>query len=94
MKDILASGEFGHDKRQRMVAMRGTGIDAYAREFHHQMHLNYPKAGRVFLLWPFLWGMTLLRFLYNNRAVRGVRGRDILKEAGKRSRLIDRMKLF
>lgn len=94
MKDILASGEFGHDKRQRMVAMRGTGIDAYAREFHHQMHLNYPKVGKVFLLWPFLWGMTLLRFLYNNRAVRGVRGRDILKEAGKRSRLIDRMKLF
>ncbi len=94
MKDIFASGEFGHDKRQRMVAMRGTGISAYIREFHHQMHLNYPKAGRIFLLWPVLWGMTLLRFLHNNRAVRGVKGRDILKEAGKRSRLINKMKLF
>lgn len=94
IKDIFAAGEFGQDKRQRMVAMRGTGISAYIREFHHQMHLNYPKAGSVFLLWPILWGMTLFRFLHNNHAVRGVKGRDIIKEAGKRSRLTDKMKLF
>ena len=78
IKDIFAAGEFGQDKRQRMVAMRGTGISAYIREFHHQMHLNYPKAGSVFLLWPILWGMTLFRFLHNNHAVRGVKGREIV----------------
>lgn len=94
MEDVLAAGEFGHGKEQRMVAMRGTGISAYVREFHHQMHLNYPKAGRVFLLWPVLWVATLCRFLHNNRVVRGVRGRDIIREAGRRSRLIDRMELF
>lgn len=94
MEEVFAGGEFGHDDRQRMVAMRGTGITAYIREFHHQMHLNYPKMGKVFLLWPALWLLTLRRFLYNNRTVRNVRGRDILKEAGKRSRLIDKMKLF
>ncbi len=94
MQEVFASGEFGHSARQRMVAMRGTGTMAYVREFHHQMHLNYPCAGRVFVLWPLLWSMTLLRFLYNNRAVRKVRGRDILKEARRRSKLIGRMELF
>ena len=94
MEEVFAAGEFGHETQQRMVAMRGTGLTAYVREFHHQMHLNYPHAGKVFLMWPLLWALTLARFLYNNRAVRKVRGRDILKEAGRRSRLIDRMKLF
>lgn len=94
MEEVFAAGEFGHDAHQRMVAMRGTGITAYVREFHHQMHLNYPHAGKVFLAWPLLWALTLARFLHNNRAVRKVRGRDILKEAGRRSRLINRMKLF
>lgn len=94
MEEVFVSGEFGHSERQRMVAMRGTGMAAYAREFHHQMHLNYPKAGRLFLAWPLLWALTLARFLYNNRVVRKVRGRDILKEAKKRSRLIDKMELF
>lgn len=94
MEEVFAAGEFGHNTPKRMVAMRGTGIGAYVREFHHQMHLNYPKAGKILLFWPFLWVATLCRFLYNNRAVRGVRGRDIIKEAGKRSRLIDKMKLF
>lgn len=94
MEEVFAGGEFGHDAQQRMVAMRGTGITAYVREFHHQMHLNYPKMGKVFLFWPLLWALTLGRFLYNNRTVRKVRGRDILKEAGRRSRLIGRMKLF
>lgn len=94
MEEVFAAGEFGHDTNQRMVAMRGTGLSAYVREFHHQMHLNYPQSGKIFLLWPLLWALTLARFLYNNHAVRKVRGRDILKEAGRRSRLIDRMKLF
>lgn len=94
MEEVFAAGEFGHDVQQRMVAMRGTGITAYIREFHHQMQLNYPGAGKVFLFWPLLWTLTLVRFYYNNRTVRKVRGRDILKEAGRRSRLIGRMKLF
>ncbi len=94
LEEVFAAGEFGHDGQNRMVAMRGTGFFAYVREFHHQMHLNYPKAGHAFFIWPVLWTATLLRFFYNNRALRGVRGRDVLKEAGKRSRLIHRMNLF
>lgn len=94
MEEVFAAGEFGHEEKNRMVAMRGTGLLAYVREFHHQMHLNYPLAGHVFLCWPVLWAATLFRFYHNNHALRGVRGRDVLKEAGKRSRLIHKMKLF
>lgn len=94
MAEVFAAGEFGHGTKQRMVAMRGTGIFAYAREFHHQTRLNFPKAGKVFLLWPVLWVWTFWRFFYNNHTVRKVHGRDILKEAGRRSSLIHEMKLF
>ena len=94
MDEVFVSGEFGHGVQERMVAMRGTGLAAYVREFHHQMHLNYPSAGKVFLLWPFLWVTTLVRFIQNNRTFRKVKGLDILKEARRRSKLIDRMKLF
>ena len=94
MEEVFVSGESGHGTQERMVAMRGTGLAAYVREFHHQMHLNYPSAGKMFLLWPFLWVMTLARFIKNNRTVRKVKGLDILKEARRRSKLIDRMKLF
>ena len=84
MEEVFVSGEFGHGTQERMVAMRGTGLAAYVREFHHQMHLNYPSAGKMFLLWPFLWVMTLARFIKNNRTVRKVKGLDILKEARRR----------
>lgn len=94
MQEVFLAGEFGHAGEKRMVAMRGAGIFAYAREFHHQMHLNYPGAGKVFLFWPVLWIATLVRFVYNNHAVRGVKSGEILKEAGRRSRLIGKMKLF
>lgn len=94
MKEIFEAGEFGKAQSNRMVAMRGTGIGAYIREFHHQMHLNYPKAGRIFLLWPLLWLMTLQRFVRNNYTVRRISSREILKKAARRSRLVERMRLF
>lgn len=94
MKEIFEAGEFGKSENNRMVVMRGTGIRAYVREFHHQMRLNYPKAGKIFLLWPVLWVKTLYRFVRNNHTVRGVSGREILKKAARRSELVERMRLF
>lgn len=94
MTEILEAGEFGKAENSRMVAMRGTGFFAYVREFHHQMHLNYPKAGKFWLLWPALWAVTLFRFLYNNYTLRKVSGREILRKARKRSAMVGNMKLF
>lgn len=94
IKDIFEAEEFGKSGKDRMVALRGTSLTDYVREFHHQMHLNFPKAGKVFLIWPVLWGITLCRFLYNNRRIRGVTAKEILNKAKKRSDRMEQLHLF
>ena len=92
--DMFEGGEFGKAGDDRMVNLRGTGFWDYFREFHHQMHLNFPVAGRVFLIWPVLWAVTLVRFLVNNRKLRGIKTGDILKNAGERGKIAAGMRLF
>lgn len=92
--EVLEAEEFGNSDNNRMVMLRGTGFNYYLLEFHHQMRLNYAKASRVFILWPALWLLTLVRFLYNNRKIRNVSSRDILKKARSRSQIMNKMKLF
>ncbi len=94
LKEILIAEEFGKSDVHRMVVMRGTGVHDYVREFHHQMCLNFPKAGKCFLLWPILWIVTFVRFYINNRRLRNTSMRKVLKEAAKRSRLMDELNLF
>jgi hypothetical protein len=94
LREILDSGEFGKSEKDRMVVLRGTGPLALAREFHHQMQLNFPKGGRIFVCWPGLWLVTLLRFMRNNRTIRHVSARELVKKARQRSRLTRKMRLF
>lgn len=94
MAEILSAEEFGKSAPERMVALRGNGIADYVREFHHQMHLNFPRCGRCFLLWPFLWLMTLVRFLHNNRKVRKTSAFAIFKTAGQRGKIMKQMGLW
>ncbi|MCM1213147.1 MAG: nucleotidyltransferase family protein [Lachnospiraceae bacterium] len=94
MAEILEAEEFGKSSKDRMVALRGTGLTGYAREFHHQMSLNYPKASKCIVCWPVLWAATLARFLYNNRKIRHVSVRTVLKKAGKRGKVIEQMRLW
>ncbi len=94
LMEILEAEEFGKSASDRMVALRGNGPEDYAREFHHQMRLNFPRAGKIFLLWPGLWLVTLFRFLQNNRKVRKVSTWYILKKAGQRSRVMEQIRLW
>lgn len=95
VKEILEAEEFGKSENNRMVMLRTTGLSGYIREFHHQMQLHYPRAGRCFPAWPVLWTVTLIRFLQNNRRVRGgIRTREILKKADQRSRVMEDIHLF
>ncbi len=94
LRDVLDSEEFGNTSTDRMVAMRGSGFGAYTREFHHQMHLNFPKAGKCFLLWPLLWCITLVRFFRNNRKIRNTSVKAVLRNAKERGKLVKRMSLF
>lgn len=93
-KDIIEAEEFGKSQRGRMLAIHESGVTGYIRAFHHQMKLNYPKAGKNVVLWPALWVSTLARFLYNNRTLRGITVAEVLKSAGKRGRIVDKMHLF
>ncbi len=93
MEELKDAGEFG-DSRTRMVALRGSGFTDYVREFHHQMHLNFPRLGKVFIFWPVLWVITLVKFLVNNRKVRSVSAKELFESAGKRADLVKRMKIF
>ena len=36
------------------------------------MHVRFPKLGKCPILWPILWIITLVCFLYNNRTVRNM----------------------
>ena len=92
--EILEAEEFGKSAADRMVTLRKNSLGAYVREFHHQMHLNFPGAGRYFPLWPGLWLVTLVRFLRNNRKIRRVSTRAILKKAGQRSRVMNQIRLW
>lgn len=94
MQEILEAEEFGKSSSSRMVAMRGCSVGDYIREFHHQMCLNFPRLSRIFLLWGILWGITLVRFVGNNKRLRRVSSIAILRKAGERSRLIEKMNLF
>ncbi len=94
MADVLEAEEFGRSESERMVSLRNGGLSGYVREFQHQMCLNFPKASRCCLCWPVLWCITLSRFLYNNHRIRKVSCQSILKNAGQRGRLIQKMKLW
>jgi len=91
MREVLDAEEFGNSNHNRMVVMRGTGLFDYVREFHHQMRLNFPKAGRCIFFWPVLWCITLIRFIRNNRRIRQVSTANVLKEAARRSRLMEKI---
>lgn len=94
MRDILDAEDFGNADTNRMVMMRGTSLWDYVTEFHHQMHLNFPRAGKCFLLWPLLWCISLIQFIHNNRVVRNTSTIEVLKKAKKRSRIMKKLRLF
>lgn len=94
MREILEAEEFGKSAKERMVALRSSGIHDYVRGFHYQMHLNFPRAGKCFLWWPALWAVTLFRFLSNNRKVRKVSAWEVFRKAGQRGRLIKQLRLW
>ena len=94
IEEIMEAEEFGKTSTDRMVTLRGTGVGDYVREFHHQMHINFPAAGKIIVFWPVLWGVTLVKFLINNKRVRRTSLKNIIKTTNKRSKIIDKIDLF
>ena len=92
--DIMAGEEFGRSSKDRMVVVENNSLGAYFKEFHHQMQLSFPKAGKVFIIFPILWTITLIRFLVNNKKVRNTSTRAIFSSAKKRSYIYENMEIF
>ena len=91
LRDILDAGEFGYSESERMVGMDGNSIWSYVKEFHHQMHINFPSTGNIFIFWPYMWIFTLCRFLNNNRKLKRSSVSSIMKKAGQRGKLVSRL---
>lgn len=94
LSEILEAEEFGRSSRERMVALRGSRVSDFLREFHHQTLLTYPKAKRQRGLYPVYWVRMFFGFLYRNRHLRGVSSSAVLKKAAKRGRLVEKMHIF
>ncbi len=94
LRDILDGAEFGQNDPARMVVMRGTRSRDYMREFHHQMILNHPWVEKKKLLWPIYWIKTFAEFCRNNKQKRNISTRQILQMAGRRSKNVEKLKLF
>ena len=77
-----------------MVALRGSRMSDFLREFHHQTLLTYPEARRRRVLYPVYWVRMFFGFLYRNRHLRGVSSSAVLKKAAKRGRLVEKMHIF
>lgn len=91
LRDILDAGEFGYSESERMVGMDGNSLWSYVKEFHHQMHINFPNTGNIFIFWPYMWVFTLCRFLNNNRKLKRSSVSSIMKKAGQRGKLVSRL---
>lgn len=95
LADILKAGEFGILENDRMIALKDDSLSEYVRVFHKQMHYNFPKVGKVFIIWPILWIATLFIFLRNNKKIRNNNsGMSYLKKAKDRSALVKELHLF
>lgn len=95
LKDIFDGGEFGGQDRSRMlIPIKPLSLFTYFKELHRQMRLRFHRAGRVFILWPLLWLITGIIFIYNNRHLRNTSTKEIIKSAKERSQLLESLKLF
>lgn len=95
LQDVFEGGDFGKlDKNRMLITSRKTSIWSYFLEMHRQMKRNYPRLKNIWILWPFLWASTVIRFLINNVTERKISARDIFESAKKRNKLAQQFHVF
>lgn len=95
LSDVLEGGEFGKNDAARMlITTGGSGMKGYLRELHRQMKKRFPRLCRYVVLWPALWLLAGIAFLYNNRTLRGVSAGAVISSSEKRSDLLRKMDVF
>lgn len=70
---ILADNDMGTVTSSTLVgngSYQSVNLLTYIKEFHLQMHVRFPKAGKYIPLWPVLWIITLFYFIKNTYCLR------------------------
>lgn len=96
MNDILSAGQFGKNDVSRMLIMSDnyTAPISYFHQLHRQMKNRFQKLHRIVPLWPVLWCITGICFLWNNHFLRKTKTSDILQTAKKRKQLLQELHLY
>lgn len=94
LAEILNAGECGAADQNRMALVLGDGLLGAFRELHRHMKRRFHRLSKIWLLWPVLWLITGVCFVWNNHFVRKVDTRAVLDTAQERKKLADTMHLF
>ena len=95
LEDLIQGGEFGKwDPKRMLITTRAPGSVTYLRELHRQMKKRFPKACRIVVIWPILWIVTGIAFVYNNIRVRKVSTKEIMDSNEKRNKMVKKMEIF
>lgn len=96
LNDILSAGQFGKNDVSRMLIMSDshTDIGSYLHQLHRQMKNRFQKLHHIIPLWPVLWCLTGICFLWNNHFLRKTTTRNILQTVKQRQRLLKELHLY
>ena len=91
---LLEDGDVTHNNGSTLVgsgSYEKINFLTYFKEGHLQMHVRFPKLGKCPLLWPALWMITFVCFLYNTYTLRNTTLKETLrsfKQDNQRSKLL------
>lgn len=97
IEQLLSDGDVNNSNGQALVGSGSydkVNLLTYFKEGHIQMHVRFPKLGKCPLLWPILWLITLICFLYNNHAVRNTTLAETLQNFKKDNQKSKLLKIF
>jgi hypothetical protein len=95
LRDVFTGGEHGkYDSGRMIITTRKPGLKTYLLELHRQMKRRFRRIGKIVLLWPVLWLLTGIIFVYNNMTLRNVSTKKILESNKERSKLVQKLDVF
>ena len=95
LKDVFEGGEHGKcDSARMIITTRKPSLRTYMLELHRQMKRRFRKIGNCVILWPILWLLTGIIFIYNNKALRNVSTKEIMDSNKQRNTLVQKLNVF
>jgi len=94
IKECLQAGRFGETSRARVVGNESPGLCGMIRQVDRASYENWPNAYRMAVIRPILWVMAIVRFIGNNKKLRGVKTSEVIKNARERGKIVKSMNLW